>query len=43
MVFDIDETSLSNWQELLQADFAYNKAAFDAWSETGQAPAGDAS
>ena len=39
MVFDIDETSLSNWQELLQADFAYNKAAFDAWNETGQAPA----
>ena len=39
MVFDIDETSLSNWQELVQADFAYSKAAFDAWNETGQAPA----
>lgn len=39
MVFDIDETSLTNWQELVTADFAYNKAAFDAWNETGQAPA----
>ena len=39
MVFDIDETAVTNWQELVQADFAYNKAAFDAWNETGQAPA----
>jgi acid phosphatase len=39
MVFDIDETALTNWQELVGGDFAYNKAAFDAWNETGQAPA----
>ncbi len=39
MVFDIDETALTNWQELVGGDFAYNKAIFDAWNETGQAPA----
>lgn len=39
MVFDIDETSLTNWQLLVGEDFAYHKAASDAWNETGQAPA----
>ncbi len=39
MVFDIDETALTNWQEMVGGDFAYNKAVFDAWNETGQAPA----
>jgi acid phosphatase len=39
MVLDIDETSLSNYQEMLAADFAYNTTAFDAWVNTAQAPA----
>ncbi len=39
MVLDIDETSLSNYQELSGADFAFNRTAFDAWVETAQAPA----
>ena len=39
MVLDIDETTLSNYQEMLAADFAYNAVAFDAWAETAQAPA----
>ena len=39
MVLDIDETSLSNYQELAGADFAFNRAVFDAWVDTAQAPA----
>jgi acid phosphatase len=39
MVLDIDETSLSNYQQLLQTGFAFNKNAFDAWVDTAQAPA----
>lgn len=39
MVLDIDETSLSNYQQLLQSGFAFNKNAFDAWVDTAQAPA----
>jgi acid phosphatase len=39
MVLDIDETSLSNYQELLQTGFAFNKNAFDTWVDTAQAPA----
>jgi len=39
MVLDIDETALSNYQELQGADFAYNKKVFDAWVEAAQAPA----
>jgi acid phosphatase len=39
MVLDIDETSLSNYQELSGADFAFNRTAFDAWVDTAQAPA----
>jgi acid phosphatase len=39
MVLDIDETSLSNYQELLGADFAFNRAAFDTWVDTAKAPA----
>ena len=34
MVLDIDETSLSNYQELLGADFAYNSTVFDAWVDS---------
>jgi acid phosphatase len=39
MVLDIDETTLSNYQELLKSGFAFNKNAFDAWVDTAQAPA----
>jgi acid phosphatase len=39
VVLDIDETSLSNYQQLLQSGFAFNKNAFDVWVGTGQAPA----
>ena len=39
LVLDIDDTSLSNYQEMLGADFAYNKTVFDAWVDTAQAPA----
>jgi acid phosphatase len=39
MVLDIDETTLSNYPQLLKADFAYDAAVFDAWVKTAQAPA----
>lgn len=39
LILDIDETTLSNYQEEIGADFAYNKPVFDAWVETAQAPA----
>jgi acid phosphatase len=39
MVLDIDETSLTNWEELLKADFAYDDKAFTVWEETAKAPA----
>jgi acid phosphatase len=39
MVFDIDETSLSNYPEMLKADFAYDSKVFDAWVESAQGPA----
>jgi acid phosphatase len=39
MVLDIDETTLSNYDEMLKADFAYDSKAFGAWIESGQAPA----
>lgn len=39
MVLDIDETSLTNYEQLLKMGFAFNKNAFDAWVETAQAPA----
>jgi acid phosphatase len=39
LVLDIDETTLSNYQEEVGADFAYNKPVFDAWVDTAQAPA----
>lgn len=39
MVFDIDETSLSNYPEMLSADFAYDSKAFDAWVQSAEAPA----
>lgn len=39
LVLDIDETSLSNYAELLQADFAYNPRQWDAWVRRAEAPA----
>ena len=39
LVLDIDETTLSNYREMANADFAYNKPVFDAWVETAKAPA----
>ncbi len=39
MVFDIDETTLSNYRELLQSGFTYRKPEFDAWVNSAQAPA----
>lgn len=39
VVFDIDETSLSNYQEMLRAGFAFDARAFDAWVNTASAPA----
>ena len=39
MVLDIDETTLANYQEELNADFAYDAAVFNAWIEKAEAPA----
>lgn len=41
IVLDIDETSLSNWEEMSKADFTYNSKAFSAWENTVRAPALD--
>jgi pimeloyl-ACP methyl ester carboxylesterase len=39
IVLDIDETSLSNYSEMLHQDFAFSASAFDAWVNTASAPA----
>lgn len=39
IVFDIDETSLSNYQEMLHASFVFDPKAFDAWVNSAAAPA----
>jgi acid phosphatase len=39
LVLDIDETTLSNYEEMQKADFAYDSKAFTAWVETAEAPA----
>lgn len=39
LVFDIDETSLSNYTEMLQQNYLYDDKAFNAWVNTAQAPA----
>lgn len=39
LILDIDETTLSNYQQELSGDFAYNPAAFNAWVQSAQAPA----
>jgi len=39
IVLDIDETTLSNYEEMLKAGFAYDSRAFNEWVETASAPA----
>ncbi|HTW61614.1 MAG TPA: HAD family acid phosphatase [Terracidiphilus sp.] len=39
VVLDIDETSLSNYTEMLREGYVFNKQAFDAWADTAAAPA----
>jgi acid phosphatase len=39
LVLDIDETTLSNYQEEIASDFGYVKKNFDAWAVSAQAPA----
>ena len=39
IVLDIDETSLSNYQEIVAEGFVFNKQAFEAWMDSAQAPA----
>ena len=39
LVLDIDETTLSNYEELTGADFASDSAKLNAWIEEGKAPA----
>lgn len=39
LVLDIDETTLSNYDEMAGADFAYDSARFNAWVDSAQAPA----
>jgi HAD superfamily, subfamily IIIB (Acid phosphatase) len=39
LVLDIDETSLSNYAEMLKQSYNWDGKAFDAWVNTAQAPA----
>ena len=39
LILDIDDTTLSTYAEMLEANFAYNKPVFDAWVDTAQATA----
>jgi transcriptional regulator with XRE-family HTH domain len=39
LVLDIDETTLSNYEEMVKADFAYDSAVFHAWIISAKAPA----
>lgn len=39
VVLDIDETALSNYPEMLKANFEYDARAFNAWVDSAQAPA----
>ncbi len=39
VVFDIDETTLSNYPEMLKNDFEFNSKAFDDWVNTASATA----
>jgi acid phosphatase len=39
LVLDIDETTLSNYEEMAGADFAYDSDVFNAWVNSAKAPA----
>ncbi|HWA10000.1 MAG TPA: HAD family acid phosphatase [Opitutaceae bacterium] len=39
VVFDIDETLISNWPEIVGADFEYVPAVWEAWEAEARAPA----
>lgn len=39
VVFDLDETLLSNWPHLSAMDFGYIPASWDQWVQDGKAPA----
>ncbi len=39
LVLDIDETTLSNWDQMSTANFEFNSKDFNAWVESAQAPA----
>ena len=39
VVFDLDETLISNWPSISDLDFGYVPAAWDAWVAAGKAPA----
>ncbi|MGA3011812.1 MAG: HAD family acid phosphatase [Terracidiphilus sp.] len=39
LVLDIDETTLSNYEEMVKAGFAYDSTVFDAWVNSAKAPA----
>jgi predicted secreted acid phosphatase len=39
VVFDLDETLISNWSHMKQMGFAYVPAAWSAWVRSGSAPA----
>jgi acid phosphatase len=39
LVLDIDETTLSNWDQMSTANFEYDSKSFNAWVESAQAPA----
>ena len=39
LVLDIDETTLSNYEEMEKAGFAYDSAVFNAWVNSAKAPA----
>jgi 5'-nucleotidase (lipoprotein e(P4) family) len=39
VVLDIDETALTNWAEMVQADFAFEPDAWNRWVEQADAPA----
>ncbi len=36
LVLDIDETTLTNYEEMAGSDFAYNSNAFNAWVESAR-------
>ena len=39
LVLDIDETTLSNWDQMSTANFEFESKSFNAWVESAQAPA----